>query len=156
QQALENGAPTLGFINPLIYPIGLGSSYDTAFHDITSGSNGYPAVTGYDLATGWGSPNGAGLINALVGGATTPTFTISASPSSVTVTAGSNGTSTITTAVLNAFDSAIALSATGQPTGVTVSFNPTPIAAPGAGKSAVTFKASSSAGTGTHTITITG
>jgi len=65
QQALLNGNPLLGFINPLIYPLGLGSGYSTDFHDITSGSNGYPAVKGYDLATGWGSPNGVGLINAL-------------------------------------------------------------------------------------------
>jgi hypothetical protein len=36
-----------------------GPNYDTDFHDITSGSNGFPAATGYDLATGWGSPNGA-------------------------------------------------------------------------------------------------
>jgi hypothetical protein len=56
----------LGFINPTIYPIGLGSSYSTDFHDITSGSNGtYSTQKGYDLVTGWGSPNGTGLINAL-------------------------------------------------------------------------------------------
>ena len=67
QQAVANGNSTLGFINPTIYALGLGSGYDTDFHDITSGSNGYPAVTGYDLATGWGSPNGTGLINALAG-----------------------------------------------------------------------------------------
>lgn len=30
----------------------------TAFHDITSGSNGHAATTGWDLATGVGSPNG--------------------------------------------------------------------------------------------------
>jgi kumamolisin len=37
------------------------------FHDITSGTSGsYSAVKGYDLVTGWGSPNGTGLINALV------------------------------------------------------------------------------------------
>jgi kumamolisin len=65
QQALENGKPLLGFINPIIYPLGLSKGYAAAFHDITSGSNGFPAVKGYDLATGWGSPNGAGLINAL-------------------------------------------------------------------------------------------
>jgi kumamolisin len=65
QQALANGNPLLGFINPIIYPMGLGSGYSTDFHDIVSGNNGYPAVTGYDLATGWGSPNGVGLINAL-------------------------------------------------------------------------------------------
>jgi len=67
QQAVANGHPTLGFINPAIYTIGLSSSYTTDFHDITAGSNGYPAVTGYDLATGWGSPNGNNLITALAG-----------------------------------------------------------------------------------------
>jgi subtilase family serine protease len=67
QQAAANGVAAVGFINPAIYPLGLGSGYAAAFHDITSGTNGFPAVTGYDLITGWGSPNGAGLINALVG-----------------------------------------------------------------------------------------
>jgi len=46
----------------------LGSGYAAAFHDITSGSNGFPTEIGYDLVTGWGSPNGAGLINALTSG----------------------------------------------------------------------------------------
>ena len=40
QQAVANGNAPLGFINPAIYPIGLGSGYSTDFHDITSGSNG--------------------------------------------------------------------------------------------------------------------
>ena len=48
-----------------IYPLGLGKTYDTLFHDITKGNNGYPATKGYDLASGWGSPNTDGLINAL-------------------------------------------------------------------------------------------
>jgi kumamolisin len=68
QQLLANGsATTLGFINPILYTIGLGSNYDTDFHDITVGSNGYSATEGYDLATGWGSPNGSGLITGLLG-----------------------------------------------------------------------------------------
>src|SRR5208282_3747677 len=58
QQLVDGGNPTLGFINPAVYNIGVGSNYNSDFHDITSGSNGYPAVTGYDLATGWGSPTG--------------------------------------------------------------------------------------------------
>jgi kumamolisin len=66
QQSVANGHKTLGFINPAIYTIGLGSSYSTAFHDISSGSNGtYSTEKGYDLVTGWGSPNGTGLINSL-------------------------------------------------------------------------------------------
>jgi xanthomonalisin len=66
QQSVSHGHATLGFLNPTIYSIGLGSNYGTDFHDITSGSNGtYSAIKGYDLVTGWGSPNGAALINAL-------------------------------------------------------------------------------------------
>ncbi len=68
QQAVANGKPLLGFIDPALYTIGLGSGYTSAFHDITTGSNGYAATTGYDLATGWGSSNYDGLIAALVGG----------------------------------------------------------------------------------------
>jgi hypothetical protein len=155
QQAVANGNPTIGFLNPIIYPLALGSGYDTDFHDITSGSNGYPAEVGYDLATGWGSPNGTGLINALAGPPTS-NFTISPSPTSVSVAAGSNGTSTITTAVLNGFDAAITLSATGQPTGVTVTFSPTSIAAPGSGASTMTIAAASATTAGTYTISVTG
>ena len=65
EQAASNGDQPPGFINPAIYPLGLTSGYDTAFHDITEGSNGFPATPGYDLASGWGSPNTDGLINAL-------------------------------------------------------------------------------------------
>ena len=68
QQLKTNGFSTIGFINPYLYSFGVSSSYGTDFHDITSGKSGsYSAVTGYDLVTGWGSPNGQGLINALVG-----------------------------------------------------------------------------------------
>jgi xanthomonalisin len=68
QQAAANGRGTLGFLNPIIYRIGLGSNYDNDFHDITSGSNGkYFAVIGYDLVTGWGSFNGPNLIDTLTG-----------------------------------------------------------------------------------------
>ena len=66
QQAALNGNSPAGFIDPVIYPLGLGSGYAADFHDITSGNNGFPAVAGYDLITGWGSPN-SGLIDALAG-----------------------------------------------------------------------------------------
>jgi len=69
QQSVAHVRSTVGFINPTLYTIGLGKAskpYSTAFHDITSGSNGtYSTETGYDLVTGWGSPNGTGLINLL-------------------------------------------------------------------------------------------
>jgi len=66
QQAKAHGDKPPGFINPTIYPLALGSGYHTLFHDITSGgNNGFSAVKGYDLVTGWGTPNTDGLINAL-------------------------------------------------------------------------------------------
>jgi len=154
QQAVANGNHTVGFINPTLYTIGESSNYDTDFHDITSGSNGYSATVGYDLATGWGSPNGNGLISALAGSSSGPGFSLSASPTSVTVAQGNSGTSTITSTVTGGFDSAITLSASGQPTGVTVSFNPTSIT--GAGTSTMTMLVASSTAPGTYTITVKG
>lgn len=70
QQAMSLGGEPFGCINYAIYPLGEGNGYDTAFHDITSGSNnkygfGYNAVSGYDLVTGWGTPHGQALINDL-------------------------------------------------------------------------------------------
>ena len=47
----------LGFVNPAIYEIGRSSSYYKAFHDITTGFNGYQATPAWDPVTGWGSPN---------------------------------------------------------------------------------------------------
>ncbi len=155
-QAVANGQPTLGFINPALYTIGLSSSYDTDFHDIKSGSNGYQATTGYDLVTGWGSPNGANLINALAPVQATGDFTIAAAPKQVKVTQGTIGKSKVTTTISGSFDSSVALSATGQETGVTVLFQPATIAAPGAGSATVGFKVSATAKTGIETITITG
>jgi subtilase family serine protease len=76
QQALSLGKPTVGFINNGIYTLGKSSWHSSCFHDITVGNNfsptEYPAVAGYDLCTGWGTPNGTNLINALYTG---PAFT---------------------------------------------------------------------------------
>jgi subtilase family serine protease len=157
QQLAANGESTIGFINPTIYAQNVTSSYNADFHDITSGTSGtYSAVTGYDLVTGWGTPNGTGLINALAPMATSPTFNISASPASVSVLQGSNGTSSITTGVVQGFNAALALSASGQPAGVTISFSPASIAAPGSGTSTLTLAVASTTAVGTYTITVTG
>lgn len=85
-----------------------------------------------------------------------PDFTISASPSSATIVQGQQGSSTITTTVSGGFNNAINLSASGVPTGTTVSFSPNPIAAPGAGTSTMTINVGASTTPGTYPITVTG
>ena len=153
QQLASQGEKPIGFINPTIYAQNVTSSYAADFHDITSGTSGsYSAVTGYDLVTGWGSPN-SGLLAALTGSTTTsPSFSLSAT--SVSVAQGAAGSSTITSTVSGGFDSAIALSVSGLPTGVTAAFSPTSIT--GAGTSALTFTVASTAVAGTYSVTVKG
>jgi kumamolisin len=151
----QNGTP-IGFINPTIYAQNVTSSYGTDFHDITSGTSGsYSAVIGYDLVTGWGSPTAA-LINALSTASKTPSFSITASPGTVSILQGNSGSSTISTSTAGGFNSAIALSASGQPGGVSVSFNPASIAAPGSGNSSLSITVAATVAAGTYTITVTG
>ncbi|MGA2177039.1 MAG: choice-of-anchor tandem repeat GloVer-containing protein [Verrucomicrobiota bacterium] len=73
QQAAARGQPPIGFLNPALYAIGRSAGYAAAFHDITAGNNtngvspsNFFAVPGYDLCTGWGTPAGSNLINALL------------------------------------------------------------------------------------------
>ena len=152
QQAVQNGQSTLGFINPELYTIGGGTAYKSNFHDITSGNNGFSATPGYDLVTGWGSPNGATLINTLTGGTSNPDFTISANPNKLTITRGSTGTSTITTTVSGGFNSSIALTANIK----AAKFNPSTIPAPGSGTSTMTLTVGANVKTGTHNLVVTG
>jgi uncharacterized repeat protein (TIGR01451 family) len=86
QQAVAYGQPAAGFINPAIYAIGKVSSYANDFHDTTTGNNfsgsspaSFPAVPGYDLCTGWGTPAGQNLIDALAPLVDAPVIVISGS-----------------------------------------------------------------------------
>ncbi|MDR3390080.1 MAG: S53 family serine peptidase, partial [Rudaea sp.] len=161
QQSVANGHGTVGFVNPALYNLGVSSTGTSDFHDITSGNNkpssgsgsGFNAVAGYDLVTGWGSPGGVTLINALAGGSTaTADFSLSASPTSVSVAQGASGNSTISVSDLNGFTGSVALTASGLPSGVTAAFSP----ASTTSTSTLTLTASSTATTGTATVTITG
>src|SRR6266704_3258592 len=81
-----------------------------------------------------------------------PNFSLSTSPSSLTIAQGTSGASTITVTPLNGFNSNVSLSASGLPSGVTASFNPSSTAS----TSTLTLAASSTAATGTVTVTVTG
>ena len=83
-----------------------------------------------------------------------PTLSVSASPASLTITQGGQSTSTITTVVGGSFNNAVSLTATGMPTGTTVGFNPSTIAAPGAGSSTLTVTVGSNTTPGTYPLTV--
>ncbi len=108
----------------------------------------YVAVYAYSTFSGV-------TVKATYSGGTTADFTLAASPTSISVAQGSSGNVTITTTVSGGFSSAVALTASGTPSGATVSFSPSSIAAPGSGTSTMTIAAGTAAA-GTTSITVTG
>jgi hypothetical protein len=91
-------------------------------------------------------------ISLTVNAVATPDFSLSASPSSLTVTQGTSGNSTITETPSGGFTGSVNLSASGLPAGVTASFGTNPTTS----TSVLTLTASATATTGTSTVTVTG
>ncbi len=85
---------------------------------------------------------------------TTPAndFSLSLSPGSGTVTAGSSTTVTVSTAVVSGTAQPVALSASGAPAGVTASFTPASVTAGGTATMTVTTTASAASGTAIITV----
>ena len=153
EQLADGGQSGIGFINPMLYSIGTGSTYSSNFHDITSGTSGsFSAVQGYDLVTGWGSMNGANLLNTLGGSTSQAGFSLSATD--VTVAAGSSATSTVTESVTGGFNTQVTFTTTGKPSSVTSAFVPTSLS--GAGTTTLTFNTVPTTPPGTYTITVHG
>ncbi len=82
----------------------------------------------------------------------TPDFSLTATPTAVTITQGSQGTNTITVVPVNGFTGSVTLNAMGLPSGVTGTFTPNPTTS----ASTLTLAATAAAATGTNTVTITG
>ncbi len=141
---------TASFSPASIAAPGSGSSTLT-FTASSTATTGTSTVT---INASGGGVSHSTTVSLTVSATASPNFTVSASPASVSVTQGGSGTSTISTTVSGGFNSAISLSASGLPAGVTAAFSPASIAAPGSGSSTLTFTASSTATTGTSTVTI--
>jgi subtilase family serine protease len=129
--ALVNGSSAcagtdVGFANPLLYRVAA-TDYANAFNDVTTGNNDwsgaqggmFPAGSGYDMATGLGSPNGAVLAQDLC----------AARAAAVTVTnpgAQSDPVGATVSLPIHAADAtgaSLSYSATGLPAGLSI--NPT-------------------------------
>jgi hypothetical protein len=113
-------------------------------------SEEYLKATGQNQGFNWSTAIGSFTFPGC--GNTTPDFSLTASPNSVTITQGSSGTSTITVVPVNGFSGSVTLSTSALPSGVTAGFSPDPTTS----TSTLTFTASGTATTGTVIVTITG
>jgi Abnormal spindle-like microcephaly-assoc'd, ASPM-SPD-2-Hydin len=133
------------------------TTHDETTHSIAPGTN---ATTQFDLPSGVPTgtynltviANGISSNSIVVNVAAAPDFSLSASPSSVSVAEGFTGTSTITISPVNGFNGNVTFSASGLPNGVTAGFSPNPATT----TSTLTFTASATATIGTSTVTVTG
>jgi phospholipase C len=178
-QQLDAYGPGIRVPMLVISPFARQGYVDTVFQDHTSQLKFIEAVFGlptlasinhsFDTSTPTtnNSTNGAPFPprdgNAALGNLTqcftftaTPTFSLTANPASVSAQDGASVTTVITIAVANGFSAAVALSASGLPTGVSAAFSPASLAAPGSGTSTLTLAASSSAPVGSYAVTVTG
>jgi subtilase family serine protease len=118
----------------------------------TSFAPAYGTAIGWDFATGIGTVNAANLVNNWPASAPQPGFTLSASATSLMFLQGAAASSTIMVNPLNGFNSAVNLTASGLPNGVSAAFDTNPATT----SSLLTFAASSTAAIGTFTVTVTG
>ena len=148
--------PSWTFLSTIVPSATGAQTLSTTF---TLPAGGLQAVRAHFRYNGSASPCSTGsydesddLIFAVSSTAPAPDFGIAASPASLSIAQGSNGTSTLTISPQNGFSGSVALSASGLPSGVTAAFNPSSTT----GSSTLTLSASSTAATGTATVTITG
>jgi hypothetical protein len=81
-------------------------------------------------------------------------FSLSATPSSLTIVRGNSGTYTVSIAALQGFTGSVSLNITGVPSRVTASFNPTTVS--GSGSSVLKMQPGRRSRAGTYNLTITG
>jgi hypothetical protein len=120
----------LGSGNPMIL-LGKG---DGTFQTPQSFAFGESALVVGDF-NGDGLPDLAGPAVLLNTSATLPpsSFTLSASPSSLTLASGGQGTVTVTVTPKNGFSSAVSFTCSGLPAGASCTFNPTSVTPSGSG-----------------------
>jgi hypothetical protein len=155
--AVTSGTAAIVSLSATGVPVGANASFSPA--SITAGGSSTLTLNAGTAAPGPYAITVTGTQGATVHSTTinlTVTgndFSISASPSSLTLVQGAGGTSTISTAVTTGVAATVGLSATGVPVGASASFSPASITA--GGSSTLTLNAGTAA-PGSYTITVTG
>jgi subtilase family serine protease len=161
---VQNMRAAQGNANPTFYALAKNqlSGGAPVFHDVTLGTNTVPGVTGfnagpgYDLATGLGSPDAAALVNHWSDGAvTTAALRLTLQTASIRLVQGATSSMSISVAATGSFssNSAITLSASNLPSGLTARFSPN-VLSPASNVSVLTLNASAYATPGTYNVQI--
>ena len=160
---VQNRAARQGNANTVFYPLAAKQAAGGAsiFHDVTTGNNtvpgqpGYNAAAGYDQVTGLGSIDATILVNHWNDATAAAAFRATASSNAVSLHAGSNNNVIYTIGIAGGFNAAVSFAVSGLPSGVTATFAPGRIAAPGAGSSFLRLNASIKIQSGTYSATVT-
>ncbi len=160
--AANANAPTWTFLNTIV-PSGTGAQ--TLMTTFALPTGGLQAIRAHFRSGGSATACSTGaydesddLIFAVSSTAPAPDFSVSASPTTVSVNPGASVATNVTVGSLNGFSAATNLTATGLPSGITAAFSSTPVTPIGgsSASSVLTFNASSAAAAGTYNATITG
>jgi hypothetical protein len=161
--AVQREGARQGSVNPVLYGLAArqASGGTAVFHDVTVGNNsvsgvtGFNAGAGYDAVTGLGSVDANLLVNAW-GSASTPipSFQLAAPAAGTSVTQGASATLKVTVTTSGGFNASVTLTPGTLPSGLTASFSPGSIAAPGAGSSTLMLTAASQMAPGVYTISL--
>ena len=150
-----------GNANPALYALAGAQASGGApvFHDIVSGNNsvpgtaGFNAGPGYDQVTGLGSPDVFQLVQHWQS-ASLPSLYAAASASSITVAQGATTSVTLTVTVTRGFNSPVTLAVSGLPFGLTATWMPASLPAPGSGSSTLKFSPALATPVGSYNLQI--
>jgi subtilase family serine protease len=144
----SSGGPTPG-----LTPVLSGSNASCGNYLCLAGGTGL-LNSDYNGPTGLGTPAG---VSAFQGSSTTssPDFSLSASPSSQTVTQGSSTAYTVTMSSSGGYTGSVTLTVNDVPSGATATFSTNPVTSPSPSWT-LTVATSSATTTGSVTLTITG
>ncbi|GAA2509962.1 hypothetical protein GCM10010434_065040 [Winogradskya humida] len=128
-----------------------GAAYDPCYH---KACDTYPSNINTTSLGRWANAEEYALWTLTTATSTVNDFSVSLGASSGAVNPGSSVTATVSTATTSGSAQTVALTSSGAPTGVTVSFSPASVTS--GGSSTMTVATTASAAPGSYTITVTG
>ncbi|MGA8429978.1 MAG: protease pro-enzyme activation domain-containing protein [Candidatus Sulfotelmatobacter sp.] len=158
---VQKAGASQGNVNPVLYRLATRQLSDggaDVFHDITSGNNSVPGVSGFNAGTGYDAATGLGSIDADLLAShwndASANFALTLGSSSVIVGKGTSNSVSLSVSPSDGFNSPVTLSASGAASGVTVRFSSASLTA--SSHVTVTISAATTAAAGNSTLTITG